>query len=408
MVEAIKSDVKPAGWMGDKRLHRLFATLKKAGGEVRVAGGAVRNWLIGEPVSDIDVATTLLPDEVMAVCNKAGFSTHPTGIDHGTITVVIDGLVVETTTLRADVETDGRRAVVAFTKDWRQDAQRRDFTINALYCDLEAHVFDETGQGLDDIKTRRIRFVGEPEQRIREDYLRILRFFRFEARFGTGREPDEKALQACVQLREGLRNISVERVQSELLKILVADGARRALGQMCDGKILPILIDTDCDLSLFDEMVKAQELLGLGRDGLLRLACLTCAADRLRLSRADEKRLQAVCSADLLTPQMSLQEQRARLYRAGPQRYRDDVAMSLARSGDASGCGGAERWRKLLALVDNWQVREFPLSGKDLLAAGFVAGKNLGDMLEKLEHEWVASDFRLEAPQLLAIAKKLQ
>lgn len=397
---------EPADWMRDVRLEQVFAVLEAAGGQVRVAGGAVRNWLMGEPVSDIDLATTVLPQQVMAAGKQAGFSVHPTGIDHGTVTLVNDGLVVEVTTLRADVETDGRRAVVAFTGNWRKDAERRDFTINALYCDLTGQVFDVTGQGLDDIEHRRIRFVGDAERRIREDYLRILRFFRFEARYGAGRPPDEAALRACIALKDGLSKISVERWQSEVLKIVVAVGARQALAQMCDGGILPLLLRTNCDLGVFDAMLEAERLLRLESDAILRLACLTTETDNLRLSRRQAERMLFLAGTEALTPDSDTQTRKLVLYRSGAARFKDLVVFSLAHAGSRIDEETAAHWQHLFSLANDWPVPKFPLAGKDLLAAGFTSGKRLGELLAELEQDWIDSQFTLTSSQLLATANK--
>ena len=237
MTKLIKQD-----WLTDQRLARLFDVLKRAGGQARVAGGAVRNSLWGLPVTDIDVATNLLPDAVANAARAVGFGVYQTGIDHGTVTVVVDALVIEVTTLRADIETDGRRAVVAFSQDWAVDAKRRDFTFNALYCDLAGQVYDETGQGLKDCADRRVRFVGNASQRIAEDYLRILRYFRFEAQYGQG-AMDKQAMQACVGLKEGMTGLSGERVRSELFKIFVAPRAVDVVAVMIKKQILQVLIN---------------------------------------------------------------------------------------------------------------------------------------------------------------------
>jgi tRNA nucleotidyltransferase/poly(A) polymerase len=215
-----------APWLNDPGLQTLLKVLSANGEQARIAGGAVRNTLLGEPVADVDIATTNEPRQSIARTEAAGFKVVPTGIDHGTVTVVADGKAYEVTTLRADIETDGRRAKVAFGRDWEADAERRDFTINALYADANGTVIDLVG-GLTDLEGRTLRFIGDPEQRIREDYLRILRFFRFFAWYGSGR-PDAEGLKACARLKDGLEQLSAERVWSELKKLLSAPDPSRA------------------------------------------------------------------------------------------------------------------------------------------------------------------------------------
>jgi poly(A) polymerase len=223
----LRPDLTDAPWLHMPALQQVLKVLEAGGGEARVAGGAVRNGLLREPVDDIDIATTLTPDRVTALCSAAGLVVHPTGLDHGTVTVVAgegEGRhAFEVTTLRIDTETYGRHAKVAFTEDWTADAGRRDFTINAIYCDRHGVILDPLG-GLRDLKRRRVRFVGEARQRITEDYLRILRFFRFHARYGHGR-PDPEGLAACVALRAGLKRLSAERIRVELLKLFVTHRA---------------------------------------------------------------------------------------------------------------------------------------------------------------------------------------
>jgi poly(A) polymerase len=216
-------------WLNEPRLQEVLRVLN-ASGETRVAGGAVRNALLGVAVADVDVATVLLPEEVMTAAKAAGFGVHPTGLDHGTITITCKKAAFEVTTLRRDIETDGRHAVVSFTTNWAEDAARRDFTINAMYCDAAGKIYDYT-KGYADIQKRKVKFVGVPEERIAEDYLRILRFFRFHAWYGKN-APDKEGLQACIKLRSGLKKLSVERVRQELFKLLAAPNAVKTLQLM--------------------------------------------------------------------------------------------------------------------------------------------------------------------------------
>ena len=219
-------------WLQSRAIRKVFAALKAGDAEARIVGGAVRNALIDRPVKEVDIATTALPEDVMRLAREAGLGAHPTGIDHGTVTVVADGIPFEVTTLRRDVETDGRHAVVAFTTTWEEDAARRDFTINALYCDDDGTLYDPVG-GLDDLRKRRVRFIGDPRARIREDYLRILRFFRFSADYGNG-QIDPTGLAAADGLKDGLALLSSERVRAEILKLLAAPGRAEVVRVMYD------------------------------------------------------------------------------------------------------------------------------------------------------------------------------
>jgi len=379
------------GWLNAPALQRLFVALAAAGGEGRVAGGAVRNALLGEAVTEVDVATTLSPEQVTAACTAAGMAVHPTGIDHGTVTVVVDHHPFEVTTLRHDVETDGRRAKVKFTGEWEADAQRRDFTINALYCDARGRIFDFVN-GLPDVQNRRVIFVGDPEQRIREDYLRILRFFRFHARYGHG-VPDPAGLAACARLKAGLDGLSAERIRQEMFKLMVAPGAIETLRLMAAQGILTHLLPY------------TEEWRVLGRlppDPLLRLAVLArdplAMPERWRLSNHEARRLQAIVDLMPPTPGLRPAERRIMLYQHGPEAWRDLVHLAWARSeaplDDA-------RWQELLELPDRWPIPSLPVAGRDLLAAGMSPGPEIGVMLSRLEDWWVASDFQPTRDELL-------
>ena len=378
-------------WLNEPALQRLFATLAAAGGEGRVAGGAVRNALLGEAVTEVDVATTLSPEQVTAACAAAGMKVHPTGIEHGTVTVVVDHHPFEVTTLRHDVETDGRRATVRFTDDWDADAQRRDFTMNALYCDARGTVHDFV-DGWPDVQRRRVIFVGDPEQRIAEDYLRILRFFRFHARYGHG-APDAAGLAACTRLKAGLDGLSAERIRQEMFKLMSAPGAVDTLKLMAGQGILSQLLPYTEDWRVLQR---------LGADPLLRLAVLAqdprSMPERWRLSNHEAKRLEALASLLPPSPALRPTEQRAILYHMGPEAWRDLVQVAWARSDAAS--DDAE-WKTLLELPERWSIPVLPVSGRDLLAAGMSPGPEIGVMLSKLEDWWVASDFQPSRDELL-------
>lgn len=380
-----------APWLMAPSLQRIFAAIAEAGGEARVAGGAVRNALIGEAVTEVDVATTLSPDQVTQACTARGMSVHPTGIDHGTVTVVADHHPYEVTTLRHDVETDGRRAKVKFTDDWEADAMRRDFTMNALYCDARGKVFDVT-RGYADILARRVIFVGAPEQRIAEDYLRILRFFRFHARYGEG-APDAAGLAACVRLKPGLDGLSAERIRQEMFKLMAARGAVPTLRLMAKQGILAQLLPYTEDWRVLER---------LPPDPLLRLAVLAreplAMKERWRLSNHEGKRLAAICSLVPPSPCLREMEQKIILYQIGPEAWRDLVLIARARA-DAALDDAA--WQSLLELPDHWDIPVMPVSGSDLLAAGMNPGPGIGVTLRQLEDWWVASGFTTGKQDLL-------
>ena len=279
-------------WLTAPQTVAVLDALEAAGGEGRFVGGCVRDALIGRPVADIDIATPMTPQAVVDAVTRAGLKAVPTGIEHGTVTVVSSGRPYEVTTLRRDVTTDGRRATVAFTEDWAEDAARRDFRLNALYADRTGAVFDPTGEGVADAEAGRIVFVGEPERRIREDYLRILRFFRFRAWFGRG-EADGAALAACSALKAGISQLSAERISAELIKLLSAPDPRAAVHLMADTGVLFEVLPWAGDASMFLPMIQ------IDRDPILRLSSLLPgdpdvvreAAEKLRLSNAQKARL---------------------------------------------------------------------------------------------------------------------
>ena len=381
-----------APWLRAASLQRIFAAIGNAGGEARVAGGAVRNALLGIPVADIDLATNLSPEQVTKACKAAGLAVHPTGIDHGTVTVVSNHHPYEVTTLRHDIETDGRRAKVQYTDDWQADAMRRDFTMNALYCDASGKLYDFTN-GYADLLRKRIIFVGSAAKRIEEDYLRVLRFFRFHARFGKG-TPDKAGLEACVRHRKGLGGLSAERIRQEMFKLLAAPGAVPTLKLMAKHGILSHLLP-------YTEQWRV--IARLPPDPVLRLAVLAAMPasmkDRWRLSNVEERRIAQIVSRMPPTPALRPREQRAMLYHLGAEAWRDLVQVAWARSRDAM---NDRRWKRLLRLPDRWPVPALPLSGHDLIATGLPPGPAVGDALRQLEDWWVASDFKPDKDELLA------
>ncbi len=378
-------------WLRDKHLQKVMSVLNKEGGEVRVVGGAVRNALLGLPVADIDLATTHMPQDVERLCEAAKFGVHPTGIDHGTVTITHGTGVFEVTTLRRDVATDGRRATVEFSGDWAEDASRRDFTMNAIYCASDGKCYDYTN-GYNDILNRKVRFVGAADVRIREDYLRILRFFRFHAAFGKG-SPDVVGLSASVALKEGITTLSVERVRQELLKLLVAPRAIQTLKLMAQVGILEFIIPHT------DEW---RVLKRLPADNLLRLFVLARdpgnLQDALRVSNVQAKRIAAMVGAPGITPNLREREQKALLYELGEAAFKDAVHLNLARSKAKL---DSIEWHRLVELPECWPIPMFPVKGDDIKALGIAAGPRLGKILRDLEDWWLASDFKPGRQELL-------
>ena len=402
-------------WFSDPALGRVMALLNAEGGEGRVAGGAVRNSLMGLPVADVDIATTLTPDIVVARAKAAGIRAVPTGIEHGTVTLVLDGKPFEVTTLRRDVATDGRRAEVAFGTDWRMDAERRDLTINALYADADGTVIDLVG-GLPDIETRTVRFIGEADRRIAEDHLRILRFFRFFALYGSGR-PDADGLRACARAKGDLAKLSAERVWSETKKLLGAPDPGRALLWMRQAGVLTqILPETEkWGIDAIPALIAAEKAFGWRPDPMLRLAAIVPAdrerlkklAERLRLSRAEAAALDGWAAVPEITGPLAEAAFDRLLYRHGPAGLSMRLRLALAKARERavtepeslSFVGVCQR---LLSRAEGWKRPAFPLKGEDVLAAGVPAGPQVGVLLGKIEEEWVAGNFHSSRASLLA------
>ena len=396
-----------APWLTSGSVTRVLELLDGNGEEARVVGGAVRNALLNVAIGDVDIATTALPDEVVRRAKAAGIKSVPTGIEHGTVTLVIDGHPFEVTTLREDTETFGRKAKVAFGRDWVGDAQRRDFTINALSVGADGVVHDYVG-GLEDIATRRVRFIGEAGLRIAEDYLRVLRFFRIHAAFGAG-EVDRAGYLACLSARAGLATLSAERVRMELLKLLVADGAVGAVVAMADGGLLLSTLGGVGYTGPFAAMIAAERLLGLKPDPMRRLAALAVAvtedarrlASRLRLTNAETKALDSMGHRWWRLAGMDEARARRRLYRLGEDRYRDRLLLAWARAGSDA---DPAPWCELALLPQRWSAPKFALKAADFIARGIAEGPALGHVLTLAEDAWLAADFPLDEPTLSAIA----
>jgi poly(A) polymerase len=396
-----------APWLTSGPTARVLELLNGHGEEARVVGGAVRNALLKLPTGDIDIATTALPAEVIRRAKASGIKSVPTGIEHGTVTLVVDTQPLEVTTLREDIETFGRKAKVAFGRDWVRDAQRRDFTINGLSVDTGGVVHDHVG-GLDDIDARRVRFIGDPHQRIAEDYLRILRFFRIHAAYGTG-EPDRAGYLACIGARAGLATLSAERVRMEMLKLMVAEGAAGAIAAMADGGLLLPVFGGIAYTGPFAAMISAERLLGLKPDAVRRLGALAVAvtedarrvALRLRLTNSETKALDSMGHRWWRLAGMDEATARRRLYRLGADRYRDRLMLAWARAGEDT---DPAPWQQLATLPERWRAPKFPLKAADFIGRGIAEGPVLGQVLALAEDAWLAADFPLDDGALKAIA----
>ena len=358
----------------------------------RFVGGCVRDSLLGVTPKDIDIATTLTPEAVIDALHAAGLGAAPTGVEHGTVTGIADHVGVEVTTLRADVSTDGRRATVAFTEDWATDAARRDFTINAIYLTMDKMLFDPVG-GVVDAAVGKVRFIGNAEDRIREDYLRILRFFRFSARFADGF--DVPGLTACASLKDGISALSAERVGDELTKILTQEKAPAAIVAMEKTGVLREIWSADAD----SEALARLKILLPDAPSPLGLAILFGDADHdengktidtaLRLSKAQaDRRKAALKNAPLISSDMSETDARAVLYRLGVDAWRDAVSLAAAQQR-----GEAKEWQRLRDLPDRWTPPTFPIGGKDVLALGVEKGPTVAKILRIVEAQWIEENF---------------
>lgn len=389
-------------WMtpAAKRIMRVIAD---AGGEARFVGGCVRDALLERPVTDVDMACTLPPERGMAVLEGEGIRVFSTGLAHGTITALCDGQTFEMTTLRRDVSTDGRWAEVAFTDNWREDAARRDFTMNALYADARGELYDYFG-GIEDAKAGRVRFIGEAGQRIAEDGLRILRFFRFYAHYGTP-PIDPVGLAACAEHAPMLEQLSGERIQTEMLKLLAAPQADEVLGTMRQQGILAHIALPEPNMALLRGMSCA--------DPVLRLAALLYGQkeeaieqvlQRWRLPNAVKARLRSVTKANMrVMLQWDEWEQKKAIRQWGKDVFCDRVRLAIAAYPDH-----AQPLGKMLELAERWQVPSFPVTGENLLAAGVPQGKALGEWLRKLESIWEEAHYTPDKKALLHNLAKLR
>lgn len=406
--------VKDQNWFQDERFQDVFALLNADGGEARVAGGAVRNSLMGHDVADVDIATTLLPSDVIERAEAQGMKAIPTGIDHGTVTLVNKAATFEVTTLREDIETNGRHAEVRFGTDWQKDADRRDLTINGLYADFDGNVIDLVG-GLDDIKSANVRFIGDAEQRIKEDYLRVLRFFRFFAQYGKGR-PDAEGLKASARAVSNLSQLSAERIWKEMRLLFgAADPSRALLWMRTTGVLTAIFPETEkWGIDSIGPLIETRTVLGWDPDPLLVLEAIIPPDDdrisemakRLKMSGKERDRLKNWAKTPKISHELVETALDRQIYRGSLSGIKDVLKLSLisarsrAEADDAAMIESAG-FSKLLARAVNWSEPEFPLSGKDLIVHGINVGKDMGIKLKELEELWIKSNFNLSKSDLL-------
>lgn len=372
----MKHVLPQADWTQREDLAKLFAALGP--GNARYVGGAVRDTLLGIAVSDVDIATSLLPDDVIERLSQAGIRNVPTGIEHGTITAILPDGPIEITTLRHDVSTDGRRATVAFATDWKEDAARRDFTINALYADPKTHEIFDYFSGLDDLEARNVRFIGDARQRIREDHLRILRYFRFQARFGS-QPADQSSEDACRELAAMLKGLSRERVGMEMMNMLGLPDPAPVFTRMAELGVLDVILPEGQPQALARLVTEEQRHI-VTPVALRRLAALLPAdatlagqvAARFRLSGAQKKRL--IVAARREDPPANA---RALAYRFGQEQALDRLLLS-----------GAD-----ISPLNGWEIPRFRLKGGEIVARGIEAGPEVARILQTVETRWVEEEF---------------
>jgi poly(A) polymerase len=396
--------IVPQPWMVEPATLAVLTALSADGIEARFVGGSVRDALLGRPIGDIDIATPAPPTAVIECLRKSGIKVVPTGLAHGTVTAIVPPRHFEITTLRRDVETYGRRARVAFDADWAADAARRDFTINAIFLSPDGTIHDPVG-GLEDLRARRVRFVGDPATRIAEDVLRLLRYYRFEARFGGG-IGDRLARAACRAAAHLLPTLSGERVAQELVKLLETPDPIAALQMMQEDEVLAVVLPEGRRLDRLERLIEIEP----EADPLRRLAALAevdgegaaALAARLRFSNAWRDRLAGLAAPWPLDPHGEMRAQRRVLYRLGAERYRDLALLTAA-----AGILPRSRLAELLDFSRNWTPPSFPLAGRDVTALGVPPGERVGRLLTAVRNWWEEGDFGADRTACLAYLREL-
>ncbi|MEL7526131.1 MAG: CCA tRNA nucleotidyltransferase [Pseudomonadota bacterium] len=411
MTPGVDEKLSKADWLSAPGIQAVFSAVERDGDEARVVGGAVRNTLLNHPVPDVDIATTARPEIVMSRAQDAGLKAIGTGLEHGTITVIADDFPYEVTTLREDIETFGRQARVVFGRDWEKDAKRRDFTMNALYVDRNGHLHDPLG-GLEDCLARRVRFIGDADGRIKEDYLRILRFFRIYAAYGDG-ALDPEGLGACLRQRNGLRQLSAERIGHEMRRLLRAPRAAYALRMMNDCGLWEIATGGLARVDDYEALRTLDALAPHTRDPELGLVVLAGfvredvarIGDRLRLSNNERKRMETAWGAKKRLLQTGTPPSAASMTYAFGRQGAIDGLLAVWSQRIAGKTGDSDRFREKLSEFGAQVIPEFPLKGADLMSNGHKAGPELGALLKRLESEWIDSEFALTKEHLLERSK---
>lgn len=395
------TQINPQPWMTAPETAAVMEALGAGGAEPQAlfVGGCIRNAILGREVTDIDIATTLVPGEVIEKIRKAGLKAVPTGIQHGTVTAVTGGKAFEITTLRRDVETDGRRAVVSFTKDWAEDAQRRDFTMNTLLADADGNIYDPTGRGLDDLRAGRVAFVGDPAQRIAEDYLRILRFFRFHAAYGSG-APDAAGLDAARMASDKIERLSKERITQEFLKILSFDNAPDALDLMFKNEVMNDLPDRQYDAAVLSDLCVLQKEGGV--NVMARLCVLSGTPDNVWkyfiFSNTQKSEYEALLCVSRSLDSISEKSIKSLIYNHGNELASQATMIFMARR-------GRKDFSTIKKMCD-WRAPAFPIGGEDIKKElGLKPGPQVGKILKEVEEWWVDQDFRPDRKECLEKVK---
>lgn len=419
MTKIIGNKLKEALWLETSELKTLFQAFLIKGDEVKIVGGAPRNHLLGKRVEDIDLATVFTPEEIISKAEKANIKYIPTGIDHGTVTLLINNTPFEMTTLRQDVKTDGRHALVKFGQDWREDAKRRDFTINALYVLSDGTLEDPLEEGLADIATQSVRFIGKAEDRIREDYLRSLRYYRFAAYY-TKPPYDPKAIAATTKLRNGLRTLSAERIKSEFFKILNAPEPVDVITELYQNGILTLLLGTAPNIKALFKLLELEKQLNKKTDPALKLAVLGAwhqgdkkrLAERFRLSKNEgrqiELKLVEILEKNNLIKSLDEKTNEGNyLYNHYQYHFGKEEYITLLKLLYASGNSplNVEELSEKIKQSENYETKELPVKGADLIKAGVEPGPELGNKIKQLTIEWLKSNRKLSKEDLLTLVK---